>query len=283
MWYWLVKIEGILLLPLSVIYYVLRGIPFTLRCKKCRRWLSDPGFLSTGICENCHRRRLSDILVYFEEQYRNEEATAPAKIAQGIFYRTFEKVVKRVNHGRVLDVGCGRGYVLSRLNLEPESLYGLDPTPGLLRVAKSWVEGGNFCLADARSIPFRSESFDYLTCTYVLQVIEGNEAVLECYRVLKPGGIALFIVPNGNGTHGTRFSSTIRSFTFKSIINLLKTAGFEIVSGQKFGLYIPFVCRFIGAVDNARGRFQPFTPLLNLGVPEFLATTFFLECRKLAS
>ena len=126
-------------------------------------------------------------------------------------------------------------------------------------------------------------TFDFLTCTEVLEHIRGDDAIRECYRVLKPGGVALFTVPNGKGVLGEYFTAHVRFFTFGSITNLLKETGFEIVSGQKCGLYIPFVCRFISAYNSARGRHHAFPPMLNLRVPEFLATSFFIECRKLPS
>jgi len=59
MWFWLVKLEGLLFVPftpLFILYWVKRGIPFFVRCKKCRSWLlSDPRNFRFGICEKCHK------------------------------------------------------------------------------------------------------------------------------------------------------------------------------------------------------------------------------------
>lgn len=278
MWYWILRLEGLLVLPIAVLYYKLIGIPFTARCKKCQRRLCDPASLRYGFCESCHKERLSDMTAFYSEEY--ETAKLPTKLAPDNFY---PRLVKKIGTGKVLDVGCGLGYLLSRVNLPAGLLYGMDVGPGALRVARSWIAGGHFCLGDVTSIPYQSGNFDYLVCTEVLEhltVKQGTAAVRECYRVLRPGGVALFTVPNGKGVLGDYFCAHIRFFSFKSITTLIKEAGFEVISGQKFGLYIPLVSRFIAFVYNAQGRYVPVTPMLNLNVPESLSLTFLIECRK---
>ena len=105
----------------------------------------------------------------------------------------------------------------------------------------------------------------------------------ECYRVLKSGGTALFTVPNGKGPSGEYDPDHIHLFTFESIVNLLRESGFEVVSGQKFRLYIPLVSRFLELLIWASGRRLPFLPFLDIEVPEFLAMNFHIECQKPAS
>ena len=149
-----------------------------------------------------------------------------------------------------------------------------------IRAAKSWVDGGYFCLGDIRSMPYKSNAFDYLICTEVLEHVEGNDVMGECYRVLKPGGVALFTVPNGRGPSGKINPTHIRLFTFRAITRLLEGAGFEVANGQKFGLYLPFISPFMELLLRASGRRLPVSGFFDVEVPEFLATNFFLECRK---
>jgi SAM-dependent methyltransferase len=156
----------------------------------------------------------------------------------------------------------------------------MDISRGGINDAKSRVKSGSFCLGDSRTLPFKSGNFDYLISTEVLEHIVGNDAIRECYRVLKPNGIALITVPNGRGPGGRYFPYHIRLFTFKSLMTFLEEAGFEIVSGEKFGLYIPFVTIALAMLSQALGKNLPFSPVLNIKVPEFLATSFFIECRK---
>ncbi len=287
MWYWVAKLEGLLFIPfipLFVVYYVLRGIPFFFRCRKCRRWLIlNPMAFRFGICEKCHREMVeSDIIKFHQLPEIYEKVVAPPSLMT-TFDPLFKRIVKKVGCGRVLEVGCASGYLLSKLNSPPELLFGMDVAQGGIKIAKNWVKGGNFCLADARKIPYKSNTFDYLICTEVLEHIQSDDAVRECYRVLKPGGIALITVPNGKGVAGKYFCAHIRFFTFQSITSLLKETCFEITYGQKFGLYIPFVDRSVGMLGNVLGKNLPLlSPLANLKLPEFLAMNFFIECRKLS-
>jgi SAM-dependent methyltransferase len=213
------------------------------------------------------------------EFYETVYATSPHHIRPPQWH-LYRRVVKKVGQGKILDIGCGHGYILSRLQSQQRLLYGLDIALGALKVARNWVEEGNFCVADAQSIPFKSNTFDYLLSTEVLEHIEGDDAVRECYRVLKSGGVALFTVPNSKGPHGRGDPEHVRFFIFESIINLLEARGFEIISGQKFGLYIPFVGPFFELLLRVSGNRLPLTSFVNIRVPEFLAANFYVECRK---
>ena len=274
MWYYLRKFEGLLLIPPFMLYYALKGITFSIRCQRCHRWISDQLYIRSGICERCWRQMPQSDAAYEKAYSRIPPRLNPA---HEHFYR---RVVKRVGEGKILDVGCGHGYLLARLQSQHRSLYGMDMTKGAIRVAQDRIKEGSFRLADARKIPFKSDTFDYLICTDVLEHIEGNEAIRECYRVLKPGGIALITVPNGKGPWGRYFVGHIRLFSFESIVALLREAGFEIVSGQKFGLHVPLVTVFLSILSQALDKNLLFSPELNINVPEFLATTFLIECRK---
>jgi SAM-dependent methyltransferase len=49
---------------------------------------------------------------------------------------------------------------------------------------------------DITSIPFADSAFDLIICNHVLEhVLEDVKGMQECYRVLKPGGLAIFSVP----------------------------------------------------------------------------------------
>ena len=281
MWYWLAKFEGVLFIPFTPIFLAswrMRGIPLSFRCKKCRSWLlRDPRTFRFGICEKCYNEMIwSDITKFQKELYEEQGALSPAITPEEPY---FGRVVKKVGYGKVLDVGCGSGYLLSKL--KSEFLCGMDLSAGAVKEAGNRVKQGHFCVADARSIAFKSNVFDYVVCTEVLEHIEGNDTVRECYRVLKRGGVMLVTVPNGKGPYGRFFVSHIKFFTYQSIADLLKETGFEIISGQKFGLYIPFLTTTIGMLSNVLHKnLTKFNLLDRLNTPELLAHSFFIECRK---
>ena len=50
--------------------------------------------------------------------------------------------------------------------------------------------------ADILNLPFKDEEFDLVFCNHVLEHIEDdNKAMKELYRVMKPGGMGIFQVP----------------------------------------------------------------------------------------
>lgn len=56
-------------------------------------------------------------------------------------------------------------------------------------------------VADITSLQFADESFDVVYCSHVLEHVPDDRAAIgECYRVLKRGGWAVFMVPIHSGT-----------------------------------------------------------------------------------
>ena len=62
---------------------------------------------------------------------------------------------------------------------------------------------------------------------------------------------------------------------------MVETAGFEIVDGKKYGLYIPFISSTSVMFSYILGRRLPFDSLLwQIRMPEGLSYNFYVECRK---
>jgi SAM-dependent methyltransferase len=94
--------------------------------------------------------------------------------------------------GRVLDVGCGMGRLLSRL---PEhERFGMDISAGYLEHAVA--QSLEVCLAKVEDMPYVDGFFDTVVCTDVLEhVIDLNAAVTQLFRVTKQGGHLVVRVP----------------------------------------------------------------------------------------
>jgi len=94
---------------------------------------------------------------------------------------------------RVLDYGCGNGYVLSRYARCGAEVVGVDITARAIELCEKRFDlmglTGTFVQNDGRSIPFESESFDIVCSIGVLHHIpDPAPVVAELCRVLKPGG-----------------------------------------------------------------------------------------------
>ena len=102
---------------------------------------------------------------------------------------------------RVLDLGCGTGELSRRLSAGGLQVTGCDISPNMLaRAAARAVAGGHAWVRlapDWRSLPFKPATFDLVVAASVLEyVIDPGTVLRECGRVLRPGGVVLYTVPD---------------------------------------------------------------------------------------
>ncbi|WP_353661986.1 bifunctional demethylmenaquinone methyltransferase/2-methoxy-6-polyprenyl-1,4-benzoquinol methylase UbiE [Hydrogenimonas sp. SS33] len=101
----------------------------------------------------------------------------------------------------VLDVACGTGDMLQwwrdraeRKGAKIGRFIGVDPSEGMLEVAKKKVDFADFVVAKAQEMPLEGETADILSISYgIRNVVDRQEAIDEFYRVLKPGGMVVIL------------------------------------------------------------------------------------------
>ena len=92
--------------------------------------------------------------------------------------------------GRLLDLGCGIGHSFELL--APRTTVGVDLDPEALagQLRETHV-------ADMRDLPFPDGSFDSVLSVQSIEHVPDPERILaEARRVLRPGGVAVFVTPN---------------------------------------------------------------------------------------
>ena len=87
----------------------------------------------------------------------------------------------------MLDVGCGTGRLVAELS-ERARVWGVDPSPEMLEVARSRAPGVRFKQASAESLPFKDGWFERATMWLVVHLLDRPRAFAELRRVLAPGG-----------------------------------------------------------------------------------------------
>lgn len=104
-----------------------------------------------------------------------------------------EKILQ--NEINIVDVACGTGDMMEiwdRISKEKgvnARLIGIDPSSGMLSVAKAKFSEFEFVLALADEIPLNDEFADILSISYgIRNVVEREKALNEFNRVLKNGG-----------------------------------------------------------------------------------------------
>jgi SAM-dependent methyltransferase len=97
-------------------------------------------------------------------------------------------------------VGCSSGYLLAELHSAfPEALLvGIDLVPSGLSKAHELVPDALLLRADATSLPLPAQSVDAVVSANLLEHVPDDAAALrEMHRLLRPGGLAVLVVPHG--------------------------------------------------------------------------------------
>lgn len=137
--------------------------------------------------------------------------------------------------GKLLDIGCGPGFLLSAVNSHWDK-YGVDISAVALDYAKKFatVQKGEFpCLN------YVADGFEVVVMNHVIEHLSDPiRYVQECYRVLKPEGIIIIATPDFDSGCARWFGKNYRMlcdkghvslFTSFSLVKMLETLDFEIL------------------------------------------------------
>jgi SAM-dependent methyltransferase len=106
-----------------------------------------------------------------------------------------------VDGKRVLDFGCGHGMAAVVLARRGASVTAFDLSHGYLEEARKRAHANrvyvHFAIADGEYLPFADHSFDRIWGCAILHHLDIRRAGPELFRVLKPGGLAVFCEPWG--------------------------------------------------------------------------------------
>lgn len=109
-----------------------------------------------------------------------------AKRLMSGYLQEFERMLQPISPVRMLEVGCGEGHILERLNrLFPSARAGgLDVSLDVLRLAKPRVGASALTAASANALPFPDGNFDLVVCVEVLEHLpDPGKAISELVRV----------------------------------------------------------------------------------------------------
>jgi len=125
-----------------------------------------------------------------ESFHLNLRKAKPAYEHEEVNFRMLEPFLQ-FTEKRVLDIGCGQGYVVSRLQRSNDAV-GVDIIPdNPYKIKKKALD------LDCQKIPFKNNSFDVIICSNLLEHITRPFFVLNQIRgLLKKGGTAIIALPN---------------------------------------------------------------------------------------
>jgi ubiquinone/menaquinone biosynthesis C-methylase UbiE len=129
--------------------------------------------------------------------------------AHPALYRTEFAALKKAvpGRGRGLEIGVGTGRFASPLSVR----YGLDPSPGMLGLARA--RGIRVVRGVGEALPFKAASFDLALIVFVIEFVDDLEGFLaEAARVLRSRGRLVVGFMDKDSAWGRHFrkTSTVR-------------------------------------------------------------------------
>ncbi len=162
------------------------------------------------------------------------------------------KPLGQTSKGRILDCGCGTGYLSLKIGgKRPEAtVIGLDPSKEMLSLA-SPSKNVHFKVGNATELPFKSGFFEAIVCKEALHHVDKpQKAVKEFYRTLKPGGLLMLSDPCSDSfllqtlrkiffAFSKKFDPNHGSFGKNEVRKILERNGFRVLEQFRVG-YIAY-------------------------------------------
>lgn len=178
--------------------------------------------------------KLSDMLYFnFENQFRGTREEIKERFK--IYLPYIKEAGKKIDARLTLDLGCGRGEWLELLNENGFKAKGLDSNSIMVRECR----GRGLDVTEQDAIDYLnsqpSDQFVMITGFHLLEHLSVREIYLvlkETFRVLLPGGIAIFETPNPENvivaTHYFHLDPTHRHLLPPELLEfLLRAVGFK--------------------------------------------------------
>lgn len=143
---------------------------------------------------------------------------------------------------KIVDVACGTGDMIEfwqkiakENGIELQNIVGVDPSVGMMDVARKKLPEVEFIEAGAAQMPLENESADIISISYgIRNVVARQEAFDEFARVLKKGG--LVVISEFTKNEKTSILDYITDFYMNKI---LPTLGGLISKNKEAYTYLP--------------------------------------------
>jgi len=179
--------------------------------------------------------------IYFRDEY--SEKAYPQLLCNHIFSK-YLSVNENVEGKKILDIGSGKGNHLvgfSRLGLNS---FGIDKRDECVSILDEFTI--KECDIESEKFPYEDDSFDFVYSKSVLEhVVNGDNFLAESFRVLKPGGVVVFLTPDWRSQCKYFWDdyTHVKAWTRKSLQDAMIIHGFQNVNSSYF-LQLPIVWKY---------------------------------------
>ncbi len=213
-------------------------------------------------CEACGLMSLADIVAdrnyfetYYPRGYHDPDASAPGlvvclweRVANALTRHKIRIIrqlaARKPGRLRLLDIGCGSGHFLSRLDQSAFEPRGLEPVGEAVEAARS--RGLDIDQGEVLSASLGDGAYDVVTLWHVLEHIDRPDAALaRIHTALADQGLVVIATPNTRSLAcrmGREFwyhldaPRHLHLFNEGNLSTLLEKSGFEVVRLA----YLPF-------------------------------------------
>ncbi|RAU90383.1 class I SAM-dependent methyltransferase [Mycolicibacter senuensis] len=200
----------------------------------------SPGGRFHAVAPPAPRRAFNDVVTRFWS------LAAPAydtRFLQRWVYRPAQDeliaVLRSHRPARVADVACGTGILADRIEreLQPEAVYGVDMSDGMLDEARARSPRVQWLTGPAEQLPFEDGTLDAVVTSSAFHFFNQPAAVREFHRVLAPGGMAAVTamsprLPDPLQLAGIRWNPS-RQPTPSEMRTLFTDAGFSVADQHR--------------------------------------------------
>ncbi|KZS71397.1 SAM-dependent methyltransferase [Mycobacterium kansasii] len=115
-------------------------------------------------------------------------------LQQWVYRPPHDEVIAQLRaHGsrKIADIACGTGILSDRMQreLDPDEIYGVDMSDGMLNQARARSNRVHWLRGPAEQLPFDDGALDAVVTTSAFHFFDQPAALREFHRVLAPGGL----------------------------------------------------------------------------------------------
>ncbi len=147
-------------------------------------------------------------------------------------------VISTLPAGKILDVGCGPGHLLSAIN-DTWDKYGIDISNVALKEAEKYAKVKK---GELPSSGYESNYFDVVVMNHVIEHLKDPLIYINsCWQILKPNGILIIATPDFDSGCARLFfhkyrmlhdNGHISLFTTFSLVKMLEDFNFRIIDTE---------------------------------------------------
>ena len=184
--------------------------------------------------------------------HRSQYGLSGNKIAEPtryffIYLRQLDLIADFVKEGsKVLDLGCGQGHIIERIERRAAHITGLDISIYRIRQAKERVNSKKayFLVGDVMSFPFGKSEFDVVIASEIIEHLPDTLKLLANIRdVLKKDGTLIISTPVSlffkDDRSNMYISQHLYLFSYRKLLKLLKKGGYTVRMAIGVGLKSP--------------------------------------------